>query len=494
MHMINGVHRSRDKVRHVTRRAAHELFILVALAVGLLQGCVSLVTVGPDYTPPETKMPDAWHQAATKGLAEGRADLQTWWVTLNDPVLDNLIRRAGKGNLDLKGAVARILQARASLGIESGQQFPQIDGAGSFERSRTSEGIEVGVPPPQDNPDNFAELELDATWEIDLWGRIKRSIESADAALDASTEDYRDVLVLLFADVATNYVEARTLQARIRLARNNVELQRQTLQLTKDRFKAGISPLLDVRQAELNLATTESSIPPLKSSLAQAINRLGVLLGDYPSTLYAGLAQPVPIPVPPDDVTVGLPAELLRQRPDIRRAERALAAQTAQIGVATADLYPQFSLFGTLGVSAVDAVKFFASGNVTYSFGPQFSWNLFAGGSIRSNIDAQDALTKQALLRYENTVLQAVEETENSMTAYVQERDRRGSLARSVTAAQESVKLVETLYKTGLTDFQNVLDMQRSLFQQQDQLAESEGDVTQNLISIYKALGGGWSP
>lgn len=494
MHMINGVHRSRDTSRHVTRRAAHELFILVALAVGLLQGCVTLVTVGPDYAPPETKMPDAWHQAATKGLAEGRADLQTWWVTLNDPVLDNLIRRAGAGNLDLKEAVARILQARASLGIVSGEQFPQIDGAGSFDRSRTSEGIQVAVPPPQDNPDNFSNLGLSATWEIDLWGRIKRSIESADAALDASIEDYRDVLVLLFADVASNYVEARTLQARIRLARNNVELQRQTLQLTQGRFTAGIAPLLDVRQAELNLARTESSIPTLRSSLAQAINRLGVLLGDYPSALYADLAQPAPIPVPPDDVTVGLPAELLRQRPDIRLAERALAAQTAQIGVATADLYPQFSLFGTLGVSAVDAVTFFASGNVTYSFGPQFSWNLFAGGSIRSNIDAQDALTRQALLQYENTVLQAVEETENSMTAYVQERDRKGALTRSVTAAQEAVKLVETLYRTGLTDFNNVLNTQAALFDQQDQLAESKGDVTQNLIGIYKALGGGWSP
>lgn len=494
MQMIHGLHRSSNAPRHVTRRAAHELFILVALALGVLQGCVTLVKVGPDYTPPETKTPDGWHQALMKGLAPGKANLETWWTTLNDPILDNLIHRAGAGNLTLKEAAARILQARASLGIVSGEQFPQIDGQGTFERRRTSEGIDAIAPPPQDNPDSFINLGLNATWEIDLWGRIKRSIESADAALDASIEDYRDVLVLLFADVASNYVQARTFQTRIRLAQDNVELQRQTLQLTQGRFKAGIVPLLDVRQAELNLARTESTIPTLQDSLAQSINRLAVLLGDYPGALYADLAQPAPMPIPPDEVTVGLPAELLRQRPDIRRAERALAAQTAQIGVATAALYPQFSLFGTLGVSAVDGVTFFATGNVAYTLGPQFRWNLFAGGSIRSNIDAQDALTRQALFQYESTVLQAVEEVENSMTAYVQEKARREALTRSVTAAQSAVKLVTTLYKTGLTDFNNVLTTQAALFGQQDQLAQSEGGVTQNLISIYRALGGGWSP
>lgn len=475
-------------------RTIHKSLLPGALALGLLQGCVTLVTVGPDYTPPETKMPDAWHQAATEGLAEGEANLQTWWDTLNDPVLADLIDRAGQGNLDLKEAVARIREARARLGIASGEQFPDIDGQGFFERSRTSKGITEAVPPPQDRTDNFYGMGLDSSWEIDFWGRIKRSIESADASLKASIEDYRDVVVLLLADVASNYVEVRALQARIRLARANVEIQRRTLQLTKDRLEAGIAPELDVRQAELNLATTESVIPTLQILLVQAINRLGVLLGEHPSTLHAELAKPASIPKPPEEVTVGLPADLLRQRPDIRRAERSLAAQTAQIGVATADLYPRFSLLGTFALEAVDGVKFFDSGNQAYGFGPAFRWNIFDGGRIRNNIKAQDALTEQVLVRYENTVLRALEDVENSMVAYVQERDRREALARSVVAAERSVEIVEQAYIIGLTDFQNVLDTQRSLFEQQDALAESEGDVTQNLIRIYKALGGGWAP
>ncbi len=478
----------------VANRAIHKSLLPGALALGLLQGCVTLVTVGPDYTPPETEVPDAWHQAATEGLAEGEANLQTWWGTLNDPVLIGLIERAGQGNLDLKEAVARIREARARLGIASGEQFPDIDGQGLFERSRVSKGVADAVPPPQDRTDNFYSIGLDSSWEIDFWGRIKRAVESADASLKASIEDYRDVVVVLLADVASNYVEVRALQARIRTARGNVEIQRRTLQLTKDRLEAGIAPELDVRQAELNLATTESVIPTLQILLVQAINRLGVLLGEPPSTLHAELAQPAPIPKPREEVTVGLPADLLRQRPDIRRAERALAAQTAQIGVATADLYPRFSLLGTFALEAVDGVKFFDRGNQAYGFGPAFRWNIFDGGRIHNNIKAQDALTEQALVRYENTVLRALEDVENSMVAYVQERDRREALARSVAAAERSVEIVEQAYIIGLTDFQNVLDTQRSLFEQQDALAESEGDVTQNLIRIYKALGGGWAP
>ena len=485
---------SRNKSRQVAKRAAQEVFLLVVLVLGLLQGCVSLVTVGPDYAPPEPKMPDAWHQASTEGLAEGQANLQTWWITLNDPMLTALVKRAGEGNLDLKVAVARIREARARLGIASGEQFPNIDGQGFFERSRVSEGIVKAVPPSQDRTDNFYGIGLDSTWEIDFWGRIKRSVESADARLDASVEDTRDVLVLLFADVASNYVEVRSLQARIRFARSNVQTQRRTLRLTKDRLEAGIAPELDVRQAELNLASTESVIPTLEILLVQAINRLGVLLGEPPSALHAELAQPAPIPVPPDEVTVGLPADLLRQRPDIRRAERELAAQVAQIGVATADLYPRFSLLGTFALEATDGVKFFDWSNRSFGFGPSFRWNIFDGGRVRNNIKAQDALTEQALVRYERTVLAGLEDVENAIVAYARERERRKILARAVVAAQRSAEIVEEAYKIGLTDFQNVLDTQRSLFVQQDEIAKSEGDVTQNLIRIYRALGGGWAP
>lgn len=457
----------------------------------------SCIKVGPNYEPPETKMPDAWHKAITYGLSDGTTNFQTWWTVFNDPILDDLIKKARIDNYDLKVAVAKINQLQAQLNFAKGEYAPFIEGSGSVERSRTSKGTVEDpsfIPPPQTRTDTIMDLGGSASWEIDLWGRIARSVESAAASYEASIEDYRDVLVVLFADVASNYVSVRTLQDRIKLAQSNVELQKKTLQLTRDRFKAGISPLLDVRQAELNLSTTESTIPTLRFQLDQAINRIGVLLGEYPSALQAELNKPAQIPAPPHDIAIGLPAELLRQRPDIRQAERNVAAQTAQIGVATAELFPQFSIFGTLGIEAVDSVTFFNSSNITFGFGPQFSWRLFEGGRLRSNIKIQEAITEELIFNYVNTVLLALEEVENSMVAYVQQVDRKESLERSVEAAEGAVELVETLYKTGLTDFQNVLDTQRSLFQQQDQLAESKGDIVQNLISLYEALGGGWSP
>ncbi len=465
----------------------------IILIIVLSYGCFK---VGPNYSPPETNMPDEWHEAITYGLNEGKANLQTWWIVFNDPILNGLIERARVANYDVKQAVARVSQARAQLNFAKGEYVPFIEGSGSLERSRTSKGIVEGenFPPPQTRTDTIIDLGGNASWERDLWGRIARSVESAEASYEASIEDYRDVLVVLFSDVASNYVSVRTVQDRIKLAQSNVELQKKTLQLTRDRFKAGLSPLLDVRQAELNLSTTESTIPTLQFQLVQAINRIGVLLGEYPSALQAELTKLAQIPAPPDDIAIGLPAELLRQRPDIRLAERNVAAQTAQIGVATAELFPQFSIFGTLGLEAVDSVTFFKGSNVIFGFGPQFSWRIFEGGRLRSNIKIQEAVTEELLYSYENTVLTALEEVENSMVAYVQETDRKESLERSATAAGSAVDLVETLYKTGLTNFQNVFDTQRSLFQQQDQLADSKGNIVQNLISLYKALGGGWSP
>ena len=300
--------------------------------------------------------------------------------------------------------------------------------------------------------------------------------------------------MLLLSEVGQAYVDMRTFQQRIDYARSNVRTQQGSLRLTSDRNAAGLVSDLDVRQAELNLATTEAFIPSLQIGLTVAINRLGVLLGQHPTALRAELETPTPIPSPPSEILVGLPTELLRQRPDLRSAERKLAAQTAQIGVAKADLYPRLALLGTFAFDALDAAKLFTGDASAFSFGPAVRWNLFDGGRIRSNVKAQESLTEQALLGYEQTVLLALEEVEDAFVAYVQENERRDMLQRSVTAADAAVKLVNTLYRTGLTDFQNVLDTERSLFQQQDQLAQSEGEVTQNLIQIYRALGGGWSP
>jgi outer membrane protein, multidrug efflux system len=461
----------------------------------VVAGCLAGCAVGPDYVPPRTELPDLWEQELSRGLVEGKADLRTWWTALDDPELDRLIARATEGNLDLRQAVARIREARANLGVASGELLPEVDAIGSIERSRISNKVAAQVAPPQSRTDTFYSVGLDATWEIDFWGRIRRNVESADASIGASIEDYRDTLVVLYGDVARNYVEMRTLQARIESALDNVRAQRSALQLTMDRNRAGLAPDLDVRQAELNLATTEAFVPTLRSALAQTINRLAVLLGEYPSDLQEQFAQSTaPIPEPPEEVLVSLPAELLRQRPDIRSAERQLAAQTAQIGVATAELYPQFTLSGTFAFESFSFDNWIEKQARSFSFGPAFRWNIFDAGRIRSNIAVQDALTEQALVAYEQTVLAAVEDVENAIAAYVQERDRLESLQRSVVAARASVGLVETLYRTGLTDFQNVLDTQRSQFQQEDSLAASEGVVTQNLIQIYRALGGGWAP
>jgi NodT family efflux transporter outer membrane factor (OMF) lipoprotein len=464
-------------------------FRVVAL-VCLVAGC----TVGPDYVPPKTDLPDLWEQDLSEGLADGEADLRTWWTAIDDPMLDGLIERATQGNLDLRQAVASIREARAQLGIASGELFPSVDGIGSIENSRISNNVAAQTAPPQSRTDTLYAAGLDASWELDFWGRIRRGIESADASIGTSIEDYRDTLVILYADVASTYVQIRTLQSRIASALDNVETQRGALRLTIDRNRAGLAPDLDVRQAELNLATTEAFVPTLRSALAENINRLAVLLGQYPSEVNDQLAAAEPIPKPPEEVLVSLPTDLLRQRPDIRAAERTLAAQTAQIGVATADLYPRFSLSGSFALESFSTSDFWKWESRSFSFGPAFRWNIFDAGRIRSNIALQDALTDQALLSYEQSVLSAVEEVNSALAAYVEEKIRRAALARSVVAARQSVALVDTLYRTGLTDFQNVLDTQRSQFQQEDALAESEGLVTQNLIRIYRALGGGWAP
>jgi len=462
--------------------------LLTVFLCCVISGCM----VGPDYIQPEPAMPDTWYQNAVKGLEFGRADLQTWWNVFDDPVLKDLITQSSAGNLDLRQAWWRIQQARANLSITKGELFPEIDAVGAYARARESGN---GLLNLSSESTNLHTMGIDTTWEVDVFGRIRRSVESADASLGASIEDFRDVMVSLYAEVAIQYVELRTLQKRLKLATANIALQRKTLQLTKDRFDAGISPKLDVRQAELNLATTESLIPTLRFQRTEAINRIAVLLGTWPpDRLYELLLDVDKIPEIPKSVTLNLPVELLRQRPDIRRSERILASQTALIGAATAELYPIFTLSGTFTQDSRRLRNLGDSSSLRYEFGPAFRWNIFDGNRIRSSINFEKALTQEALTSYENTVLLALEEVEDAMTAYVQQQDRNKSLDLSVVASEKSVELVETLYKTGLTDFQNVLDMQRSLFNQQDELASSDGQIVQNLILIYKALGGGWSP
>jgi NodT family efflux transporter outer membrane factor (OMF) lipoprotein len=456
------------------------LFLTAIVGALVVGGC----TVGPDYVQPEIEEPDAWHTAAVDGLEDGDATLQTWWQVFNDDKLSELVLRSAEGNLDLRSALWRVEEARALRGVVSSVGKPQVGFSADANRSLPSENGTLGDFAPEEG--------FEA--ELDVFGRIRRQVEAADAATQASVEAYRDVLVSLYAETALAYVNVRASQERLRIAHTNVETQEDTLQLTKDRFDSGLVSALDVAQAESNLANTYSLIPVIERDLNEALNRLAVLLGENPGALHAELDQEVPIPHEPEAVTIGLPTELLRQRPDVRRAERLLAAQTAQIGVATADLYPTFSLAGFLGLEALSAGDLASGDSVTWNIGLPIRWNLFSGGRIRSGIRAEEARTNQLLAGYELTVLNALEETENAMVAYVKEVQRRERLAQAVDATQRSLDLVMTQYTAGLTDFQNVLDTQRTLLLREDDLAVAEGAVIGNLVRLYRALGGGWDP
>ncbi|HZL99316.1 MAG TPA: efflux transporter outer membrane subunit, partial [Planctomycetota bacterium] len=333
-----------------------------------------------------------------------------------------------------------------------------------------------------------------ASWELDVWGRVRRSVEAAGADFEASVEDARGVVVSVTAETAASYVQFRGFQRRVEIARTNVALQEQTRELVQARFEAGLVGESDLAQARTNLETTRSRLPTLEIGLRAAENRLAVLLGQAPGTLAAELADSRPIPVPPVEVAVGVPADLLRRRPDVRRAERVLAAETARIGVAEGELYPRLVLAGNLGLASEHGDDLFEDGSDEYGYGPSLRWNLFDAGRLRSRVEAQDARTEQALVRWEQSVLTALEESENAMTAFVREQTRRASLSEAVTQARRAVELSRTQYTEGLADFQTVLVSERALAELEDSLAQTDAAITTSLVALYKALGGGWEP
>ena len=459
------------------------------LGLVILAGALALpaCTVGPDYTKPVVTTPDAWYEAHVRGIAEGSAPVQTWWSVFEDPLLDELIREAEASNKDLQGAYFRILEARAIRGIAVGDRYPQVDvtaEASTAEPSESATGLTERV-------DTFS-FGAGLAWEIDLFGRIRRSVEAADAQYEASVEDYREVLVALLGEVARNYVAVRTFQAQLFYARSNIDAQKESLKITQARFDAGLTSALDVAQAESNLGRSEAQVPLLEAQVEAALNRLEVLVGRPPGSLHERLADVRPIPDPPDEVAIGLPAELLRQRPDIRRAERQLATQTARIGVATADLYPRLSLTGFFASDAGELGDLASGKSLTWGIGIPLRWNVFSGGKVQSRIQAERARADQAFKSYEQSILLALEEVQTAFVAFALERRRAGQLAQATDATQRAVDLVRTQYVSGLTNFQNVLDTQRTLFELQQQLASSEGQRVQNLVSLYRALGGGW--
>ena len=457
------------------------------LILPLLAGCM----VGPDYlsTPVEVPSEFAEAKATFRAAAAQPAQLEAWWRSFGDPELDALIERAIAGNLDLRVAESRVREARAARGIVASDWYPTVDAEGDFFRSRRSENTAEGqfIDP---GPNNLWEAGFDASWEIDVFGRTARGVEAADADIQAAEDARRDVLVSLLAEVVRNYAELRGFQKRVDLARRNAELQRDTLGLTESRFRGGLTSELDVASAAAQLATTESAIPLLEQGQVGAINRLGVLLGRPPEEVIGELSVAGPIPVGPQAIDPGSPETMVFRRPDLRQAEREVAAQSARVGVATADLYPRIFVLGFAGVAAEDFTDMFNASSAVLSFGPSISWRVFDGGRIRSNIEVQDERLEQARLTYRQAVLLALEEVEVALAQLRNDQEAGARLATAVEFNQRRVQLAISRYEKGIGDFLDVLEAQRSLTTSEDELARRQQEIAKDVAALYKALGG----
>lgn len=465
----------------------------------LIGGCTN---VGPDFKAPESPVAETWDQGSGGGLQAKPLELVEWWQVLDDPVLDRLIRTAYQQNYSLEVAGLRVLEARAQLGIAVGNQYPQLQrGRGGVTRVSASESGANTVAGDL----NYWQYDLgaDVSWEMDFWGRFRRGIESADANLAASVANYDNALVLLTSQVAQTYNAIRTAEQQLNVARDNVVLQQRSLDITQVRFRFGDVNELDVQQAKTLLLSTQATIPEFETSLYQARNALSTLLARSPGDLADLLGPDGDIPAPPGEIAAGVPADLLRRRPDVRRAELQAAAQSALIGVAEADLYPSFTLSGSVGLSAADGTdttrtgdtgpgELFNSDSLVFQGGPAFSWNILNYGRIKNNVRVQDARLQQLLIAYQDTVLAAAQEVEDSMVAYVRGLEQGVILGQSVEAAKRSVDLSTLRYKEGFSDYQRVLDAQQSLFTQQQRYVANQGAVISSVVSLYKALGGGW--
>jgi len=472
-----------DNYEKVTIKDKPILTVTLFFCVLAIAGC----TVGPDYRPQEAKMPSAWTDTAPIKTTSAYADLVNWWTEFNDPNLTSLVERAINTNLDLLQAQARIRQARAARGISAGGLWPSARATGSYERGRFSDSGGSNA-----TTKNLFQTGLDAVWEMDVFGGVRRSIEAADADIQFAVEDHRDVLVTLVSEAALNYIELRGFQQEIVIARNNLAAQQQTAELTRKRFQGGLVGALDVSNADAQVATTASQIPQLEAAAQQAIYNLSVLLGLEPTALLKELSPTNSIPLSPPQVPVGIPSQLLRRRPDIRRAEAAIHGATARIGVATADLYPKFRLTSSVNFQNDQLHELINWKDRFWTVGPAVDWQIFSAGRVRSNIELQKALQQESMLAYQKTVLTALQDVENALVAYAKEHERRKNLVDAVAANRKAVDLATQLYTQGQTDFLNVLDAQRSLFVSEDSLVQSTRNLSTDLVVLYKALGGGW--
>ncbi len=470
-------------------------------AIFLITGCSM---VGPDFVKPEAPVETEWLEARDPEIKTAPSDYKAWWSAFNDPVLDSLVENAYQQNLPLQISGIRILQARAQLGVIAGNIYPQQQqGRGGANYNRISEN----APNSIGADDSFWQYDagFDVAWELDIWGKFRRAIESGVANLEASIADYDDVLISLTAEVARTYVLLRTFEERLEIARENVKIQGRSLEIAEIRFKAGAVTELDVVQAKSLLKNTEASIPRFEAGVRQAKNALAILLGRLPGQIDHLIGGAKLIPKAPPEIVVDVPAELLRRRPDIQLAEYQIASQTPLIGVSKADLFPSFQLFGSFGLLTSSSRNTKSGGQSGSSFsdlfeadsfeffgGPSIRWNLFNYGRINNQVRVEDALLQQLIVNYEDTVLRAHQEVEDSMIGFLRKQQEAGFLMDSVKASQRSVDLSMLQYKEGQVDYQRVLSSQRSLADQQDVWTAARGSAIVNLIAMYKALGGGW--
>ena len=459
-------------------------------SLALLAGC----TVGPNYQPPGGQAPVKWATPLAAGESAAPAALASWWQSFKDPELDALISTAVRSNLTLRVAEERVREARAERDVVAGGRRPSAGASVAYSRNRYGAN---SFPPLS----LFSEIPLDydlysagfdAAWELDLFGGVRRAVEASNAEVGAAQYAWRDVLVSVLAEVARNYIDARAYQERLAITRQNVAAQQSIVELTRSRYRGGLASDLDVEQATAFLTATQAQLPALESGFAQSVHDLAVLLGENPGALLDRMSRATPIPLTPPVVPVGLPSGLLQRRPDVQRAERELAASTAEIGVAEADLFPKFSLMGALGITSTSTSNLLEYASRYWAAGPTIQWNLFQGGSLRANVRVQRARAAQALDTYRQTVLVALEDAENALVAYAKEQTRRRSLAQSVRSSEAAFHLSSDLYRSGLVDFLNVLDAERTLYAAQDALVGSTATVSLDLVQLYKALGGGW--
>jgi NodT family efflux transporter outer membrane factor (OMF) lipoprotein len=463
--------------------------LLAGTCLAWLAGCA----VGPDYLPPKpSASAPQWTSPLAGGETNSLADLAVWWKQFGDTNLDSLIAVAIQSNLTLRIAEAHVREARAERDVVSGKIWPSVGASGSYSRNRYGLNSFPQLPAGTPLDYNLYHAGFDATWELDIFGGRRRAIEAASAEMGAEEFSQRDVLVSLLAEFSRNYITARGYQQRLAIALQNIQVQQEILDLTSNRFENGLSGDLDVQQATALLTATVAEVPSLKTGFDQAVYHLAVLLGQPPGALTDAMSLAKPIPLTPPRVPVGLPSDLLQRRPDVQRSERELAAATARIGAAKADLFPKFSLTGFAGLDSISAGQFFNYASRYWSAGPTVQWELFQAGSIRANVRVQNARQAQALDACEQTVLVALEDAENALTAYAREQTRQESLSQSVHADEEALELSTQLYHNGLADFLRVLDSERSLYAAQAALVQSDQTVSLNLVQLYKALGGGW--